>query len=98
MKTDELIDMLGTNLEPVKGGQLRNTLIIALAVGAVAAFCLMLATFGLPVDALGGGYFGLRVLALTFTLGLVAAGPSFLISSARPGEPERKLLLLIGVP
>jgi len=25
MKTDELINMLGTNIEPVKGEQLRNT-------------------------------------------------------------------------
>ncbi len=98
MKTDELIDMLGTNLEPVKGGQLRNTLIIALAVGAVAAFCLMLVTFGLPAAVLGGGYSGLRVLALAFTLGLATAGTSFLIRSARPGEPGRKLLLLIGLP
>ena len=42
MKTNELIDMLGTNLEPVKGGKLRNTLMIALAVGALSASCLML--------------------------------------------------------
>ena len=48
MKTDDLIDMLGTNVEPVKSGQLRNAFFIALAVGAVAAFCLMLATLGLP--------------------------------------------------
>src|SRR5258708_245791 len=33
MKTDELIDMLGTNIEPVRDGQLRNTLLIALAMG-----------------------------------------------------------------
>jgi len=37
MKTDELINMLGTNLEAVKGGELRNALMIALAVGAAAA-------------------------------------------------------------
>lgn len=97
MKTDELINMLGTNLEPVKGGQLRNTLVIALAVGAVAAFCLMLAIFGVPADALGGEYFALKVLALAFTLGLVAAGASFLIRSARPGEPGHKPLALIGL-
>ena len=39
---DKLIEMLGTNLEPVKEGGLRNPLAIALAVGAVAAICLML--------------------------------------------------------
>jgi len=97
MKTDELINMLGANLEPVKGGELRNTLMIALAVGAVSASCLMLAIFGLPADALGGGYSGFKAVALVFTLGLVSAGGSQLFRSARPGEPGRKVLILIGL-
>ena len=96
MKTDELINMLGTNLEAVKGGELRNALMIALAVGAAAASCLMLAIFGLPAAALGGAYPGPKVLALAFTLGLVSAGASFLIGLARLGEPGRKPLILIG--
>jgi hypothetical protein len=93
MKTDELINMLGTNLEPVKGGDLRNTLMIALAVGAALASCLMLAIFGLPA----GGVVGLKILTLAFALGLVVAGARFLIGSARPGEPGRKPLIVIGV-
>ena len=93
MKTDELIDLLGTNLEPVKGGELRNTLMIALAAGAVLASCLMLAIFGLPAE----GFAGLKILILAFALGLVVAGARFLIGSARPGEPGRKPLILIGV-
>jgi hypothetical protein len=97
MKTDELIDMLSTNVEPVKGAEPRTLLMIALAVGAVAALCLMLAIFGVPADALGGQYFDLKALALAVTLGLVAAGTRFLIKSARPGEPGRKPLLLIGL-
>ena len=97
MKTDELINMLGTNLEPVKGGELRNALMIALAVGAAAASCVMLAILGWPTDALGGGNPGRKILTLAFALGLVSAGASFLIGSARPGEPGRKPLILIGV-
>jgi hypothetical protein len=97
MKTDELIDVLATNLEPIKGEELRNTLMIALAIGVVAAFCLLLAMFGLPAAALGGEFSALKVLALAFTLGLVAAGASLLTKSARPGEPGRKLLILIGL-
>jgi len=97
MKTDELINMLGTNLVPVKAGELRNALMIALAIGAAAASCLMLAIFGLPDATLGGDYSGPKVLALAFTLGLVFAGASFLIESARPGEPGRKPLILISV-
>jgi hypothetical protein len=94
MNTDELINMLGTNLEPVKGGQLRNALMIALGVGAVAALCLMLAIFGLSGAAPIGEYPGLKVLALAFTLGLVGAGANSLIRSARPGVSSGKLPIL----
>src|SRR5260370_25093776 len=97
MKSGELIDMPSTHVEAVRGGEPRNLLMIALAVGAVAAVCLMLAIFGVPANALGGQYFGLKALALAVTLGLVAAGTRFLIKSARPGEPGRKPLLLIGL-
>jgi len=97
MKTDELIDVLATNLEPIKGGELRNTVMIALAIGMVAAFCLVLAMFGLPAAAPGGEFSALKVLALLFTFGLVAAGASLLTKFARPGEPGRKLLVLIGL-
>jgi hypothetical protein len=96
MKTNELIDILGTNLEPVKRGKLRNTLMIALAVGALSASCLMLAILGLPADAVGGDYSGLKILTLGFTLGLISAGAIFLIGAARPGETGRKPLILIG--
>ena len=97
MKTDELIEMLGTNIEPVKGGQLRNVLLLALAGGALAAFCLMLAVLGAPATMPGRGYFGLTGLALAFTLGLAAAGASFLIKAARPGEAGRRPLLGVGL-
>lgn len=95
MKTDELIDMLGTNVSPVRYGQLRNTLIIALTVGAVTAFCLMLATLGMPADQGNGEYFGFKLLALAFTLGIVAAGSNFLFRAARPAESGRRPLLFI---
>lgn len=97
MKTDQLIDMLGTNIEPVKDGQLRNALLIALGVGAVAALCLMLVIFGAPGEAFAREYFGLTVLALTSTLGLAAAGARFLVRAARPGEPGWKPMALIGL-
>src|SRR5260370_42094622 len=97
MKSGELIDMPSTHVEAVRGGEPRNLLMIALAVGAVAAFCLMLAIFGVPANALGGQNFGLKALAFAFTLGLVAAGTRFLIKSARPGEPGRKPLVLLGL-
>jgi hypothetical protein len=97
MKTDDLINLLGTNIEPVKSGQLRNTLLAALAVGAAGALCLMLLIFGAPGEAIGREYLGLKVLGLAFTLGLVAAGASYLLRAARPGEPGRRPLVVIGL-
>lgn len=97
MKTDELIDMLATNPELVKGGQLRNTLVMALVVAVVAALCLMLVSLGVPANALGGEHFGFKVIALAFTLGLAAVGAMCLFRSARPGQSARKPLLLIGL-
>jgi hypothetical protein len=97
MKTDDLIDMLGTNVEPVKGGELRNALVLGLVVGAVAVFCLMWATFGVSANTLGVQHFGLKILGLAFTLGLACTGASLLVRSARPGEPGRRPLILIGL-
>ena len=54
----------------------------------------MLAIFGVPTDAFGGEYFGLKIVAMAFTLGLVAAGTSFLVRAARPGEPGRTPLIV----
>jgi hypothetical protein len=95
MKTDELIRMLSTNLEPVRGRELRNLVTAALAGGAIVAFCLMLAIFGAPVDALGGEHFALKMLALAFTLGLVGAGANLLVRFARPVDPGRNSLVPI---
>jgi hypothetical protein len=95
MKTDELIGMLSTNLEPVKGHQLRNFVAAALAGGAIVAFCLMLAMFGAPVSALGGERYALKVLEVAFTLGLVGAGANLLVRFARPVDPGRKSLIPI---
>ena len=97
MKTDDLINLLGTNIEPVKGGQLRNALLAALAVGAAGALCLSLLILDAPGEAIGREYLGLKVLGLAFTLGLVAAGASYLLRAARPGEPGRRPLVVIGL-
>jgi hypothetical protein len=97
VNTDDLINFLGTNIEPVKSGQLRNTLLASLAVGAVAALCLMLVILGAPDEAFRGEHLGLRFLGLVFTLCLVIAGASFLLRAARPGTPGHRPLVVIGL-
>ncbi len=96
MKTDVLIALLSSHVEPVKGDQLRGALAIALAVGVAAALCLLAAVFGMPVDPLGGTSVVLRASALAFLLALVAAGMSCLIRAARPGAAGHRSLVRIG--
>ena len=98
MKTDQLIDLLSTNVEPVKSGYLKKTLVYALFIGGVAAFCVMLTTVGLrsqASDKLDPGYL---ILKLLFTISLVALGGTLLAKLMRPGQSGRKQSTLVVLP
>ena len=98
MKTDQLIDMLSTNVEPVKSGQVWKPLIWALAIGGVASFCVMLATVGLRTEAAGVSHLGFLALRVLFMLSLVGVGTALLIKLIRPGQDGRKLFTFIFLP
>ncbi len=98
MKTDQLIDMLSTNVEPVKTGQVWKPLIWALAIGGVASFCVMLATVGLRTEAAGVSHLGFLALKVLFMLSLVGVGTALLIKLIRPGQDGRKLFTFIFLP
>lgn len=98
MKTEQLIDMLSTNLEPVKGGQLKTTLALTLVGGGLAAFCVMLATVGLRTDASGGLHWGFVALKVLFMLILIGAGTALLAKLIHPGQDGRTLYKVIFLP
>jgi hypothetical protein len=98
VKTDQLIDLLSTNVEPVKGGHLKKTLAFALLIGGVAAYCVMLTTVGLrsqASDKLDPSYL---VLKLLFTISLVGLGAMLLTRLMRPGQSGRKQFTLVIPP
>ena len=95
MKTDDLIEVLGTNVETVRGSHLRMALVAALIVGGSIALCLVLAIFGIPKNEFGTELSPLKLLALAFTCGLVLAGVSYLFRAARPGDSGRAPLAVI---
>ena len=99
MKTDELIEMLSTNLEPVGANELRNTLLMALAVavGVVAAICIGWAGVNMHAAVGNGAHWGFLAIALVFTLGFAAVGASMLFRFARPGHSRRGPLQLLGL-
>ncbi len=96
MKTDQLIDLLSTNLEPANKGHIRKSLILALIVGGAGAFCVMLSTVGLRPK--GTNHLGFLLLRLIFTVGLVAAGAALLPRLARPGQTGKRLAALTVLP
>ena len=55
MKTDDLIEMLSTNVEPVTPGQMSRSLRNALVIAASASVVAVVAAFGVRHDAMHGG-------------------------------------------
>src|ERR1700686_2143429 len=98
MKTDQLIDMLSTNVEPVKRGQLGKKLAWALVIGGAASFCVMLATVGLRTEAAGGVHVGFLALKLLFMLSVIGTGTALLIKLIRPGQEPQKLFRFLFLP
>lgn len=98
MKTDQLIDMLSTNIEPVKEGRLKRSLVWALVVGGAAAFCLMLTTVGLRTGVTEGFVPGYLTIKLLFTLSLIGMGATLLERLMHPGQDGRKLFAFVFLP
>src|SRR6266853_860165 len=98
MKTDQLIDMLSTNVDPVKSGQVWKPLVWAVAIGGAASFCVMFATVGLRTDAAGGIHVGFLGLKLLFTLSVIGTGTALLMKLIRPGQEARKLFRFLFLP
>jgi hypothetical protein len=98
MKTDQLIDMLSTNVEPVKSGQGWKPLVWALAIGGAVSFCMMLVTVGLRTQAAGGIHVGFLALKLLFMLSVIGTGTALLMKLIRPGQEVRKLFRFLFLP
>src|SRR6266542_419638 len=97
MRTDKLIDILSTNVEPVKPAQLEKALVWAVVVGGAAAFCLMLATVGARREILNGSELGFFTLKIVWTLSLIVIGYLLLTKLIRPVQTGRKLVAVISL-
>jgi hypothetical protein len=98
MRTEQLIEMLSANVEPVKSEQFGKTLACALVVGGAASFSVMLATFGLRINVVGGPHLGFLALKVLFMLSLIGTGTALLIRLIRPGQDEGKISPLVLLP
>lgn len=98
MKTDDLIEALGSTVERVESRAFRNLFIVALIVGAALAVCAMQALLGTSASALRDSQLGVMILTAAFVVGVIAAGSAYLLKAAYPAMAVRvpaTLLVLI---
>ena len=98
MRTDDLIAMLSTNVEPVDRRKLVRTFGAALAIGGAAAVGVVLLGFGLRTDLTEAGAFVSLALKIIFTIGVLGLASTYLIRFARPGGERRAPLMLLALP
>lgn len=98
MKTDQLIELLGSNVEPVKPEQLPWTLIGALVVGGLGGLCVALAVMGIFIDIGSWRHLAFMGLKLVFALSVAVIGAVILVRAVRPGRTLGKLFVFVFLP
>jgi hypothetical protein len=98
MKTDELIDVLSTNIEPVDTQKVTRTLQIAILTGLVLALITGILALGVRLDLRDTGAFAFLGLKVAFGMAVTVLGSHYLLKHARPGGETRSWISLAGVP
>lgn len=98
MKTDDLIAMLSTNVEPVARRQVARTVGTAVAVGAAVAVAAVIVALGIRADLAQAGALASLVMKLVFTLVILVPASVYLIRLAHPGGERRTPLALFALP
>src|SRR5262245_48439970 len=89
MKTDDLIDMLGTNVERVDRRSMLRTIAAAIGVGAALSVIITLLTLGFRNDAITARAAIFLLCKLVFTAVTVVLAAFILTKIARPGGERR---------
>jgi len=98
MKTDDLVAVLSTNVEPVRRGLVGRTISIAVAAGAVVALGIMFAALGLRADLTTARATIFMLLKIAFALAVIGVALRYLLRLARPGAERGISPLTIVVP
>jgi hypothetical protein len=85
MKTDDLVAVLSTNVEPVRRGLVGRTLSIAVAGGAVIALGITFAALGLRADLTTARAMIFLLLKISFAVAVIGVAVRYLLRLARPG-------------
>jgi len=98
MKTEDLISMLSTNVEPVDHRRVVRNLCLALMAGAAAAVGTVYVVFGPRTDLTTMGSLVPPLLKVAFTLIILVPGSIYLTRLARPGGERKSSVALVALP
>jgi hypothetical protein len=98
MKTDDLVALLSTNLEPVDRSSVVRTLCVALATGTIVAVSFMLVGLGVRPDLMTARALIFLAVKLSFAVGIVGLALIYLTRLARPGGERAAPSFLVTMP
>lgn len=98
MKTEQLIDLLSTNLEAVDTHKVVRSLWAAIVTGLVLASLTCIVTLGIRPDLSNPGALEFLFVKIGFAAVVSILGWRLLLKHARPGGENRSQISLIGVP
>jgi len=98
MNTEELIDLLSTNIEPVDAQKVVRNLGVAITAGLVLALLTCIVTLGIRPDLDNPGVFGFLLVKIGFGSVVAFVGWHFLLKHARPGGENQSRIFLTAAP
>jgi hypothetical protein len=98
MKTDDLVALLSTNLEPVDRSSVVRTLCIELATGSIVALGITLVGLGVRSDLMTAHALIFLAVKLAFAVGTVSLALVYLTRLARPGGERKTTPFLVAMP
>lgn len=98
MKTDELVALLSTNLEPVDRSSIVRTLLLALMAGSVLALGITIVGLGIRPDVMRSGALSFVATKVAFAIGISSLASVYLAKLSRPGGERKPRSYLIAMP
>jgi hypothetical protein len=98
MKTDDLIDMLSTNVEPVDHRQIARNIGMAVAAGAAVALAIVFFVLGPRAGLSSFATLASALLKVAVTVVVLIPASIYLIRLARPGGERRTPAVFVAAP
>jgi hypothetical protein len=98
MKTDDLVALLSTNLEPVDRSSVVRTLCVGLAAGSIVALGITLFGLGVRSDLMTVHALIFLAVKLAFAVGTISLALVYLTRLARPGGERKTPSFLVALP